>query len=196
MASDHKINDYFEIEWSVKASSRRQLRDATVNKFLGEKSGYWRDGIKHVTNFKYFVEKLTDGRRIFLLRPTFLNKGIDFQVWVEKFDGTQDKRPSHRDMFEDLTLKKEENESLLGKLLEAIDSVWACTDPDDVLTGLGLHFESGFSVEMILKVLKWLFIDQDVTYWNYDGRGMLRMAINEKLDVKRLSETMKKFFEA
>jgi hypothetical protein len=33
--------------------------------------------------------------------------------------------------------------------------------------------------EMLLKILKWLFIEQDITYWNYDGRQMLKMAIEQ-----------------
>ena len=42
-------------------------------------------------------------------------------------------------------------------------------------------FHKGLTLEMLLKILKWLFIEQDITYWNYDGRQMLKMAIdNEK----------------
>ncbi len=29
-----------------------------------------------------------------------------------------------------------------------------------------------FSVEHILKTIKWLFIEQDIRYWNYSGRQM------------------------
>ena len=36
---------------------------------------------------------------------------------------------------------------------------------------------------MLLKILKWLFIEQDVTYWNYDGGQMLRMAIDEETKI-------------
>ena len=84
MAKDDKIFEENEVNFDLKLNSREELRKKTVDKFLSEKGGYWKDGVKHVTRYKYFVEKLTDGRRIFLLRPTYLNKGIDFQVWVEK----------------------------------------------------------------------------------------------------------------
>jgi len=175
-----KIYDEFEVEWNITDNSREELRTKIVNKFLSEKGGYWKDKIKHVTRFKYFVEKLKDGKRIYLLRPTYLNKGIDFQVWVEKFDGTEDRRPSHKDIFNDLRIKKKENPKDLPKLIKMIDDVWNCQEPDSVLKKYDIiSFSKGFSIELLLKILKWLFIEQDITYWNYDGRGMLRMAIDE-----------------
>ena len=176
-----KVYDDYQIEWSLISDSREELRKRVVNKFLSEPCGYWKDGIKHVTRFKYFVEKLQDERRIFLLRPTYLNKGIDFQVWVEKFDGTIDGRPSHQDIFKDLVAKKKENPRDFAKLIQMIDSVWNCQEPDAVLKAIDKNaFSQGFPIEMVLKILKWLFIEQDVTYWNYDGRQMLRMAIDEE----------------
>lgn len=175
-----KVYDEFEIEWSLNGTSRKELRDAAVQKFLEEKGGYWEKGIKHVTRFKYFVEQINDGRRVFLLRPTFLNKGIDFQVWVERMEGIEDKRPSHKNIFEDLELKKEENPKEFIQLVKAIDRVCSCEEPEDILKEIKLNFQKGFPPELLLKILKWLFIEQDITYWNYDGRTMLRMAIDEK----------------
>lgn len=179
MAQDNKIYDEFNIEFSLQGKNRKELKDKTILKFLEEKEGYWKDNKKHVTKYKYFVEKLKDGRRVFLLRPTFLNKGIDFQVWVEKMDGSEDKRPSHKDVFKDLEVKKEENPNGFKLLIKAIDMVWNCEEPDKVLKEITLNFKNGFTSEMLLKILKWLFIEQDITYWNYDGRTMLRMAIDE-----------------
>ena len=31
----------------------------------------------------------------------------------------------------------------------------------------------GLNVELLVKVLKWLFIEQDIRCWNYSGREML-----------------------
>ena len=169
------------MDFDLRLNSREELRKKAVDIFLSEKGGYWEGEVKHVTKYKYFVEKLKDGRRIFLLRPTFLNKGIDFQVWVEKMDGEKDKRPGHKDIFNDLQIKKKENSNDVSLLLEAIDKVWNCKEPDEVLKELKVNFKEGFEVELLLKILKWLFIEQDITYWNYDGRGMLRKAIDEKL---------------
>jgi len=175
-----KVYDDFQIEWQLVKNSREKLRREVVKKFLSEPCGYWKDGVKHVTRFKYFVEKLEDGRRVFLLRPTYLNKGIDFQVWVEKYDCFNDQRPSHKDIFNDLIKKKAENSRGFGRLMELIGEVWNCKEPDSILLYSDrTAFRTGMPVEMLLKVLKWLFIEQDVTYWNYDGRMMLKMAIDE-----------------
>jgi hypothetical protein len=34
---------------------------------------------------------------------------------------------------------------------------------------------------MLLKIFKWLFSEQDITYWNNDGRQMLKMAIDKEI---------------
>ena len=36
----------------------------------------------------------------------------------------------------------------------------------------------GRPVEMLLKVIKWFFIEQDIRYWNYSGRNMLKNGID------------------
>ena len=35
-----------------------------------------------------------------------------------------------------------------------------------------INFNTGFTAEHILKVIKWLFIEQDIAYWSYSGRNM------------------------
>ena len=40
-----------------------------------------------------------------------------------------------------------------------------------------LDFKSGFSCDLLVKTLKWLFIEQDIRYWNYSGRDMLGKGI-------------------
>lgn len=172
------VPEDYEIEFSLTDSNREALRNKTVLKFLAEKKGYVKDWIKHVTRYKYYVETLKDGRRIYLLRPTFLNKGIDFQVWLEKYDGDKDKKPSHKGIIQDLNLKHKEKPTEYNDLLKAIDRVWTCEEPDKVLRDYRFSFSKGLSVEALLKILKWLFIEQDITYWNYDGREMLKGVIN------------------
>jgi len=190
-----KRTERFEIEWSVRIRSRQKLREAVVTKFLSEKPGYWKNGTKYTTSYKYYVETTRDKRKIFLLRPTFLNKGIDFQVWVERFDRGLDERPSHKDVFQDLKLKQSENPVATNSLLRALDSVWLCEEPDIALLATGVpSFRSGMPNDMLLKILKWLFIEQDITYWNYDGRAMLRIAINRELNKSESPERFGELF--
>ena len=42
---------------------------------------------------------------------------------------------------------------------------------------LDINFFTGIEIEGILKLVKWLFLEQDVTYWNYSGRAMLYQSL-------------------
>src|ERR1700722_17844635 len=132
--SPEKAYEDFVISLSLAASSRAELRKVIVNAFLDEKKGYWKRETQVVTRYKYFVETLKTGSRIYLLRPTFLNKGIDFQVWVEKFDGESDKRPNHDGLIADIRQKVKEKPRQKQNLMTAIERVWNCEDPDKVLS--------------------------------------------------------------
>ena len=57
------------------------------------------------------------------------------------------------------------------KLYELLKKVFECQDIKEIEYS-ELHFEFGLSPEHILKVIKWLFIEQDIAYWNYSGRNM------------------------
>jgi hypothetical protein len=162
--------------------TRKALRDALIQEFLKEDGGYIKDGIKFVQAYRYYVESLKNGKRVYLQRPAHLNKGMDFQVCVEgllKYKNGKDKPPSHSDVIEDLKLKKSQNLKEFKQLKEFIDKVWNCEEPNDILKTNNLSFTNGFSVEEILKILKWLFIEQDMTYWSFDGRDMLKRGIDE-----------------
>ena len=183
--AQEKLHEDFEIRKRFESSDRAVLRYQLVNEFLTEKKGYWtEEGRQVVTRYKYFVETLQDGRQIYLSRPTFLNKGIDFTVVVERFDGVKDKLPSHPDLISDILLTKRIGQAKIGKLLSAIERVWLCEDPDEVLKDTDLAFKPGLSADLVLKALKWLFIEQDITYWNYDGRMMLWNGIRNAVQIE------------
>ena len=58
-------------------------------------------------------------------------------------------------------------------MLKAINEVYFCKDPDDFYSDYSDDLEplnNGLSPELILKVIKWLFIEQDIRYWNWSGR--------------------------
>lgn len=178
MADEPREYHDSKIDFSLCLKSRKELMKAVIMKFLNEDCGYWERGTKHVMRYRYYVETLNDGRRIYLYRPARLNKGMDFQVYLERMDGRADKMPSHKNIFDDLRLKKQENAKEYSKLMMAIDRVWHCEEPNDVLKDLTFSFKKGLPTDALLKILKWLFIEQDVTYWNWDGRMMLLRAIS------------------
>ena len=60
---------------------------------------------------------------------------------------------------------------MYARLYELLEKVFECHDvtEDDME---GIEFLSGLSVEHIIKTIKWLFIEQDIRYWNYSGGNM------------------------
>ena len=145
-----------------------------VNEFAKESPGF---GNKDkASRYIYYVEMLENGDRIYLQRPANLHNGFDFLVCVENVnyaEGTGKRRrnyPKHTDIETDLINKKNENLELYRKLYDLIGDVYNCKDisSEEILK---LTFTTGYSAEHILKVLKWLFIEQDIRYWNYSGRA-------------------------
>ena len=76
--------------------------------------------------------------------------------------------------------KKASNPKTYKLLNAGINRVFNCEEPDLILNTMSIpEFKTGKSIEMILKILKWLFAEQDVTYWNYTGRHMLKKALDQ-----------------
>jgi len=126
------------------------------------------------TKYRYYVEVLDSGSRIYLERPGRLNKGCDFVVYVENeflHKNGNDKPPSHEDMRIDLEQKKNsltrpQWQSVL-KAIKVIYVVGSFSQATSYLTNLP---PTGRSFELVLKVCRWFFIEQDITYWAGDGR--------------------------
>lgn len=154
----------------ISCADRASIREQVVRTFLREEPGTGKGDDCSV--YRYEVEQLADGRSIFLKRPAVLNKGFDFEVYVSDTyfgSGRRTRRPSHRVIFEDLRLKQQENPIEFEKVKALIRRIHRCEEVrDDEI--FGLNFKSGFPIEMVLKIIKWLFIEQDVTYWNWSGR--------------------------
>ena len=77
--------------------------------------------------------------------------------------------PKHDDIKNDLSLKRSENFQEYLKLYALAKKIYECHDvADSEMASIGLR--KGLPVDHVLKVLKWLFIEQDIRYWNYSGR--------------------------
>ena len=57
------------------------------------------------------------------------------------------------------------------KLYDLLHEVFTCEDVSDNEIE-ALTFKKGYPVDQIVKTMKWLFIEQDIRYWNYSGRNM------------------------
>lgn len=167
----------------IDGRSREEYREKLISLFVAEEHGSTTDTMYYY----YYVDTLKDGCQIYLKRPTQLNKGIDFEVRVDGMHFRYGKygnfistgnRPSHDDVFEDLQLKKEENPKMFDEMIELIGKIYRCEEVTSDECD-NCSFKEGFATDLILKVLKWLFIEQDITYWNRSGREMLYNGIVE-----------------
>lgn len=133
------------------------------------------------TKIRYYVETLHNGKRLYIERPTFLNKGCDFVLYVEDlfvYNNGNDKAPSHDDLLNDLKNKKNALSSLQFKqLIDAISCIYNVepfAKAQQYIIGLPIV---GWSYDLVLKLICWFFIEQDITYWAGEGRDMLYHAI-------------------
>jgi len=157
---------------------RNALRVLLLNNLVKERAGTGKK--ENTSQYHYNVETLTDGNKIYLTRPVPLNKGFDFIIHVEGHTFLNGKdNPRHDDIISDLKEKKQRNITNYQLILKLIDLVYLCNDPADIISKKHLpNFDEGFSLELLLKVIKWFFIEQDVRYWNWSGRNMLMSGIN------------------
>lgn len=171
----------FRIKKKFFETTRERYRSKIITLFLKEEHG----SINNVNYYYYTVEKLSDGNEIFLKRPTSLNKGFDFEVRVSNVQFRYGKRgniistgnrPSHKDILKDLQLKKNESAQLYKDLFGLITKIYKCENVT-LAEMQKINLTKGHSIEIILNVLKWLFIEQDITYWNRSGREMLYQEI-------------------
>ena len=169
-----------EIQFRVKDyGSRQELRNLVVQKFLAEEPGEGSGDL--VSRYRYYVEELGDGRRLFLTRPAWLKYGFDFVIRVEgtTFINGRD-NPKHEDLLKDLQQKRSKKPRMYTELLVAVKQVFGCEDPECVLLeSTNLDFTIGHSPELILKLCKWFWIEQDIRYWNHSGRFKLMQAIED-----------------
>lgn len=165
----HEVDCYFSNE-----GTRNDVRMRVVNKLASEDPGTGTGNA--ASKYIYFVEALNSGERIYLQRPANLHNGFDFLVCVENtnYAAPGERRrnyPKHEDLKKDLLAKKQESPEMYARLFELLKKVFECHDVSDNEID-GVTFEYGLPVDHIVKAIKWLFIEQDIRYWNYSGRNM------------------------
>tara|TARA_R110001583_G_scaffold114863_1_gene265275 strand:- start:4594 stop:5124 length:531 start_codon:yes stop_codon:yes gene_type:complete len=154
-------------------NNRSFIRNFLLNKWIQENSG---------TKYRYFVEVLANGNRLYLERPGRLNKGCDFVIYIEnthQWKNGNDRPPDHNYILNDLSLKKQSlNQAEWTSLLNSISSIYNCETYNSAIRHISnLPIINGHSYELLLKTIRWLFIEQDITYWSGQGRGMFLSAI-------------------
>lgn len=166
LSSDHEKN-------------RNSLRKIVIDSFVKEKAGHGKGD--DTSNYKYIVETLSSGDRVYLTRPAVLSKGFDFIIHVENFVFMNGKdNPKHDDIINDLKQKKQKSKKAYEVLVKAIEEVFNCKDPDEIYLAYKKKMKvsiKGLPCDLILKVIKWLFIEQDIRFWNWSGRIMFMNGI-------------------
>lgn len=174
------------------SQARHKIVKKVVNTFITTE--YCKKG-KGVT-FRYPVENLQNGQ-LFIARPGH-KKNFDFKVDVVTSFGFGE--GSHLEIAQDLREKKKENKQKFKDLLSAITDIYNCSesDVDKILEnhpGLDKSFQRGARVEILLKVMKWLFIMEDIVYWDNEGRAFLfnfLRYVAEETNSTRLKEAIEK----
>jgi hypothetical protein len=146
--------------------------------------------------FQYPVETILNSK-LFIVRPGH-KKNFDFKVHVDSSFGFGE--GSHVEIAKDLRNKKHENQQRFKELLNIVTKVYNCSE-NDIDKILKIHsyleksFKSGAKVEVFLKVVKWLFIMEDIVYWDNEGRAFLFNFLRyatEETDESKLNEVFEK----
>lgn len=165
----HEITHFFSNE-----GSRNDVRTRVTRMLEAEEPGTGNGD--DASRYIYYVETLRSGQRVYLQRPANLHNGFDFLVCVENAnyakEGSRRRNyPKHEDLGEDLRAKKEYDPVMYARLYILLKKVYECHDVTDEEMD-SIQFDVGLPVDHILKTIKWLFIEQDIRYWSYSGRGM------------------------
>lgn len=154
--------------------TRKEIRDKLVLRFL--------EFPCEIYEPIYLWVEDRNGCQIYLTCPGQRNKGIDFVVNMGGYhffneNGRRMKNPTHRAIIEDLQEKKKENETLFEQFFKDIKQVYKC----EIEADTDISFSTGIPADLLLKLLKWLFIEQDITYWTKSGRKMFMNSIKDNL---------------
>ncbi len=138
----------------------------------------------------YEVEQLSDGRKIVITKPggkfTFGKiKREDFMVWVYNSEDLTLWLISHKDIYNDLEEKGKANPRETIKIIDALERVFNGEDPDSVLKNIKLSNPTGEPPEVLLKVYKWIWGQEDCNYPEGQGREMSMKGIRELRDKLR-----------
>ncbi len=172
------------IDWEMRETDRLQQRIAVLTKWFEEEPG----AENEKTNYRYNVENF-DGGVVYLHRPAYLNKGCDFVVNCEPLiprpDGKKYKSPRHSDVFLELRSIAHDLEELKVEIYNSLVAVYGCQDVTEVTNKLCRQVSDvrlKMRIDRVFKVIKWLFIEQDITDWNTSGREMLMNSMRPIFD--------------
>ena len=164
------------VHHTLQANNRTDIRNELVTLLLQEHYGTGKG--ENASRYRYVVEAFNN-YSIVLNRPAGLNKGFDFTVNIQGMSFKKKRRyynPSHQDIIYILQTVQSANPIQFQNVSLEICNIYTCLSPNfQNVSGITFldHTNTPRPIEIILLAIKWLFIEQDITYWNYSGRNML-----------------------
>ncbi len=156
--------------------NRFEIIKIVINTFID----FEKDKKGKEVEFRYPVEILSNNEKLYIRRPG-IKWDFDFKVEIplscELGEGRHDQIASF------LIKLKKENEEIFNKLWVIIENLYKCVnnDVDQMLLDFSLTYNY---VDVLSKVIKWLFIMEDIIYWHYEGRAFLYNFIYYTLNEK------------
>lgn len=164
------------IEYNLQSDNRTGIRIEVAKLFTLEEPGIGKG--ENCSKYHYIVEHYGE-YSIVLKRPTGLNKDFDFTVNISGMYFKKNRRysnPSHNDIFKVLNYVKNNYEREYDIVAKQIINIFQINEYSfKVLENVVFPDGDGIlrPIAIILLAIKWLFIEQDITYWNWSGRNML-----------------------
>jgi|GEM_PF-588133 len=122
--------------------------------------------------FKYPVEDLSIGGSLYIIRP---GKKWNFDFKVDLKQEYLLERGTHDQIALILRKIKNKNRDEFNKLWSSLINLYDCIecDVEKLLKDNPIVLEDSPQPDIFLKVIKWLFIMEDILYWHFEGRAFL-----------------------
>ena len=136
----------------------------------------------------YEVENISDGRKIVITKPGGKSvygqlKKEDFLVYIYNPENQSLWQITHKQILEDVTCKSKEDATQTKILLSLFERTFNGEEPDDMINEItALDFKQGESPEVLIKVYKWIWGQEDVNYPSGEGRNMSWESLKELKD--------------
>lgn len=159
--------------YEIMAQSRADIRKKVVIEFLKESAG----SSEETSRYEYNVEKY-DNYKIVLKRPGVFKKGFDFTVNIRGLYFKKNRRyenPSFDDIKNVLHYAKKHFPDDYPFVKDEINKIFN-VDAHNFSKLKNVQFKdfegNKHPIIIILLAIKWLFIAEDISYWNWSGRNM------------------------
>lgn len=164
-----------QISYQLTSTNRSAIRNEMIQLFLNEQPGTGKGSLS--SKYHYNVDSFR-GTDIVIKRPAALNKGFDFTVNTNTFLFKKKRRyknPSHQDVLDSLLYCKSNYPNSYSVVKNLLNSIYHCNQTTVPNTNIGFFMDYNNNlqpIQVVILITKWLFIEQDVTYWNWSGRKM------------------------